>query len=299
MVLALLGLLAGSAPVAAVVSGGDAAAGLPPAAVTVPLTAATGSPAATPGPSPTLATIAATTVAATALPSASPTRHSTARPTPSPKPAAVTSRPATPTANAATRLRTLPATTAQVVIVHAPSAGSTVATLETFSRAAGTWQPEFAAMPARVGSRGIGTKTQEGVPMTPAGVYGFGATMYGVRADPGVRYAWHHLADGDYWDENPDSPTYNTFVHGADPGGSSEALWSTVPAYDYFAVITYNLPDAVPGKGSGIFLHVGTGAATAGCVSLGATDLVKVLTWLNPAAHPRIVIATDAGLSQY
>ena len=196
-------------------------------------------------------------------------------------------------------LHTLPADTTQVVIVRAASGSATTATLETYGRASTGWLPAFAPMPARVGSQGIGAKTQEGVPMTPVGMFGFGATMYGVNPNPGVHYAWHDLVAGDYWDENPASPTYNTFVHGANPGGNSEALWSTVPAYDYFAVITFNMPDVVPGKGSGIFLHVGTGGPTAGCVSLASTDLVTVLTWLQPSADPRIVIATDADLGRY
>ncbi|MGI9004810.1 MAG: hypothetical protein ACR2FU_01165 [Streptosporangiaceae bacterium] len=63
-----------------------------------------------------------------------------------------------------------------------------------------------------------------------------------------------------------------------------------VPAYDYAAVIAYNT-GRVPGRGSAIFLHVGTGTATAGCVSLPRSRLLKVLRWLRPAARPRIVIS--------
>jgi L,D-peptidoglycan transpeptidase YkuD (ErfK/YbiS/YcfS/YnhG family) len=63
-----------------------------------------------------------------------------------------------------------------------------------------------------------------------------------------------------------------------------------VPAYDYAAVIAYNTARR-PGLGSAIFLHVGTGSATAGCVSLPAAELVKVLRWLRPAGHPAIAIA--------
>jgi L,D-peptidoglycan transpeptidase YkuD (ErfK/YbiS/YcfS/YnhG family) len=204
-----------------------------------------------------------------------------------------------PPDNLASRLRTLPSDTTQVLVVHAASASSTTATLEAFTRDPIGWAPAFPAMPARVGSQGIGSKTQEGVPITPVGMFGFGPTMYGVSPDPGVHYTWHHLVAGDYWDENPASPTYNTFVHGADPGGNSEALWQIIPAYNYFAVIAFNMPDVVPGKGSGIFLHVGTGGPTAGCVSLASADLVSVLTWLQPSANPRIVISTDAGLANF
>jgi L,D-peptidoglycan transpeptidase YkuD (ErfK/YbiS/YcfS/YnhG family) len=134
-------------------------------------------------------------------------------------------------------------------------------------------------------------------------MYSFGATMYGTDANPGVKYAWHQLATEDWWDENPGSTQYNNFVHGNNPGGASEALWTIVPAYDYLAVITYNMPPnvakPVPGAGSGIFLHVATSGPTAGCVSLPKSELVQVLTWLDPAKNPRIVISTDADLDNY
>ena len=62
-----------------------------------------------------------------------------------------------------------------------------------------------------------------------------------------------------------------------------------VPPYDYGAVIAYNTA-RTPGLGSAIFLHVGTGGPTAGCVSLPVAELLKVLRWLNPKDHPTIAI---------
>jgi L,D-peptidoglycan transpeptidase YkuD (ErfK/YbiS/YcfS/YnhG family) len=103
----------------------------------------------------------------------------------------------------------------------------------------------------------------------------------------------------DWWDENPSSSAYNTFVHGSDPGGASEALWQTLPAYNYFAVITFNMPNPKPGGGSGIFLHVATSGPTAGCVSLPTADLLSVLKWLKPSANPRIVISLDGDLANF
>jgi L,D-peptidoglycan transpeptidase YkuD (ErfK/YbiS/YcfS/YnhG family) len=63
-----------------------------------------------------------------------------------------------------------------------------------------------------------------------------------------------------------------------------------VPAYDYAAVIGYNTA-RTPGRGSAILLHVGTGSATAGCVSLPKAELRRVLRWLRTAAHPKITIS--------
>jgi L,D-peptidoglycan transpeptidase YkuD (ErfK/YbiS/YcfS/YnhG family) len=63
-----------------------------------------------------------------------------------------------------------------------------------------------------------------------------------------------------------------------------------VPAYDYAAVIAYNTA-RTPYLGSAIFLHVGTGGSTAGCVSLPRAELIRVLRWLRPADNPRIDIS--------
>jgi L,D-peptidoglycan transpeptidase YkuD (ErfK/YbiS/YcfS/YnhG family) len=185
-----------------------------------------------------------------------------------------------------------------VVIVHAVNSTTTYATLETFSKAIGHWRPALGAMAARLGELGLSDNHVEGKPTTPTGVYSFGTTIYGLNANPGVWYRYHVLVAGDYWNENSNSPGYNTFQHGSNPGGPSEALWTIKPAYNYFAVINYNVP-AIPNKGSGIFLHQGTGGPTAGCVSLGEADLLRVLRWLTPPAAPRIVLATDAQLSRY
>jgi L,D-peptidoglycan transpeptidase YkuD (ErfK/YbiS/YcfS/YnhG family) len=201
--------------------------------------------------------------------------------------------------NLGSKLRTLPAATKQVVIVHAPTAATTSATLETFTNVHGAWYPQFAPMAARIGSQGFSDHHLEAVPTTPTGMYAFGATMYGIQPDPGVRYAYHRIVTNDWWNENPASAAYNTFQHTAtNPGGESEALWLQTTAYRYFAFIAYNVP-AIPGAGSAIFLHVGTGGPTAGCVSLTEANLVKVMTWLDPARQPRIVLSPDAALSRY
>ena len=57
--------------------------------------------------------------------------------------------------------------------------------------------------------------------------------------------------------------------------------------YDYGAVIAYNTA-RTPGLGSGIFLHVNIGTATAGCVTLPMRELLRVLRWLDPARSPGI-----------
>ncbi|MGC5310055.1 L,D-transpeptidase family protein [Micromonospora zamorensis] len=216
-------------------------------------------------------------------------------------------RPTVPRRNLAARLTTLPAQTKQVIVVGSTSYTTTYATLEAYVKVRGRWQPASASLPARIGSKGFSDNHVEGVPTTPTGVYSIGPTMYGIAANPGVRYPYHRLVSGDWWNENPASAQYNSFQHtSTNPGGASEALWTEVPAYTHFAVITYNMvPNVakpVPNAGSGIFLHqfsTSAGNATAGCVSLSHDNLVDVLSWLDPTLSPRIVLSPYAQLGRY
>jgi L,D-peptidoglycan transpeptidase YkuD (ErfK/YbiS/YcfS/YnhG family) len=176
----------------------------------------------------------------------------------------------------------------QRIQVVAPSMRSTTATLtltECGRRVLGPWR-------ARVGVHGLSAQHREGDGTTPLGTYRIGPVVYGLAPDPGTRFRYHRLVCGDWWDEDPRSPGYNTFRHvacGATPpfGGGSEALWRATVAYRLFAVVEYNAA-RVPGRGSGIFLHVDTGHATNGCVSVGEPLLRRLLRRLRPGASIRI-----------
>ena len=195
----------------------------------------------------------------------------------------------------------LPMSARQLIVVSAPVYATTYATLRTYALSGPAFTAVYPAMAARIGYNGFSDTPREGGGNTPTGVYPIGATMYGILAKPaGLRYPYHQLVSGDWWDENPTSPTYNTFVHtSTSPGGDSEALWQISPGYNHFAVIGYNMPAPISGAGSAFFLHENQSGATAGCVSLAHDDLVTVLTWLDPAKHPYIVMAPDPTLSRW
>jgi L,D-peptidoglycan transpeptidase YkuD (ErfK/YbiS/YcfS/YnhG family) len=181
----------------------------------------------------------------------------------------------------------------QLVTVTAPL-HATAGVLSIWTRDGACWRRVGGPWLARLGRSGLSTRKREGDGATPVGTFALGATAYGIAPDPGVHLRYHRLVCGDWWDEDPASPTYNTFRHvacGATPAfrGASEALWRIAPQYRYFAVIDYNDRPVVAGRGSAIFLHVAVGA-TAGCVSLPERKLVQLLRWLRPAAHPRIRI---------
>ena len=190
-----------------------------------------------------------------------------------------------------------PVSAKQLVTVEAKVARTTFAELRTWRRSGRCWVAAAGLYTARLGKNGLSSNRREGDGTTPTGTYRIGATMYGNEANPGVRFRYHRLRCGDWWDEDPASPTYNSFQHvrcGTNPpfGGASEGMWEQPRPYPFLAVIEYNMRPAVPGRGSGIFLHAQTGGPTIGCISLRKDELRAVLRWLSPSAAPMIAIGT-------
>ncbi len=191
----------------------------------------------------------------------------------------------------------------QLITVVAPSSQSVDATFVAWGAGAdGCWSPvAFAGQPeqpyqAETGSGGLIPISQR-VPgdwATPTGLFSFGDTVYGnSTVSPTTLYPYHHLVCGDWWDEEPGSPTYDTLQSvpcGTTPpyAGDSEALWTEVVPYQHFIDIPMPQP---PDNGAGIFLHDDMAVGyTEGCVALPNAELDAVLGWLNPADHPHILI---------
>ena len=201
-----------------------------------------------------------------------------------------------PTAEAgSSACRPATGTGSQLITVEASSRTSTHASLRLWRREGRCWQPASEPWAARVGRKGLAGNRREGDGTTPTGTYGVGRTMYGIAPDPNVRYRYRRIVCGDYWVEDPGSPSYNSFRHvpcGSEPPFrvTGERLWQATTAYRHFAVIEFNMHPVVPGRGSGIFLHAATGGATNGCISLPLEQLRQVLRWLHPRQNPRIAI---------
>jgi hypothetical protein len=118
---------------------------------------------------------------------------------------------------------------------------------------------------------------------------------FGNQANNGTLLPYFRAGWSDWWNENPASPGYNTHVHQSNsPGGNSENLAAAGSVYSHAVVIDYNRWPARPGAGSGFFLHVTNGRATAGCVAISSANLDVVMRWLNPSQHPAISIGIGA-----
>jgi L,D-peptidoglycan transpeptidase YkuD (ErfK/YbiS/YcfS/YnhG family) len=204
-----------------------------------------------------------------------------------------------PSTHASCTRLAVPEDARQAVTVEAPTYRTTQAALRIWRRAGACWALAGGPWPARVGRNGLSDDRREGDGTTPTGVFGFDPVMYGNAPNPGVHFRYRKLRCGDWWNEDPSSPGYNSFQHvacGSPPpfGRAKEGMWEQPRAYPHLAVIDYNMHPVVPGRGSGIFLHAQTGRATNGCVSLERPTLVRVLRWLRPELRPRIAIGTPA-----
>jgi L,D-peptidoglycan transpeptidase YkuD (ErfK/YbiS/YcfS/YnhG family) len=177
-----------------------------------------------------------------------------------------------------------------LTVTNSKQAG-TFARFNAFSLVRGRWIHRWGPWTARIGAGGFANPGQkiEGHALTPQGSYGF-QFMFGVKANPGAHFHWRHAYRYDYWDDDPHSARYNlwTDTRHYHAGVNPEPMHN-VPAYNYAAVIGYNLA-RVPGAGSAIFLHVGDGQATGGCVSLPQARLLKIIRWLRPQRVPVITM---------
>jgi L,D-peptidoglycan transpeptidase YkuD (ErfK/YbiS/YcfS/YnhG family) len=191
-----------------------------------------------------------------------------------------------------------------LITVQSSGWGTSVASVELWQRTGTCWVSVAGPWSGFIGQSGFSDHKSEGDGTTPTGIYGLGPVMYGNAPNPGVQEPYHLLRCGDWWDEDPSSPGYNTFQELAcnQPrpfDGGSEALWQETGPYPSFAVIDYNTGPIVRGAGSAIFFHASTGGPTVGCVSVPLADLDLALRWLDPADSPAFVMGPAAEMTRY
>ncbi|MGV9710605.1 L,D-transpeptidase family protein [Gordonia sp. NPDC003424] len=187
--------------------------------------------------------------------------------------------------------------TSQMIVVTAPKAADTTATLTAFERGSdGTWKPVIGPTKAFLGSLGMG-EPKDNVYRTPSGTFGLDKA-FGRLPNPGTKMPYTKVDRQDWWDSNMRSPTYNELVRQPkSPGGDSENLYDAGPVYDYAVNIAHN-PQRIPGKASAMFLHVTNNQPTQGCVAIDKELMRKVLVWLDPAKHPKIAIGVNQAAPQ-
>ncbi|MDI6105681.1 L,D-transpeptidase family protein [Actinoplanes sp. NEAU-A12] len=210
----------------------------------------------------------------------------------------------------------------QLIVVTGRGWSSTYATVRAYQRGGdGRWRQAHGAMTARVGYGGWvwAAHRAQDTGTTPAGTFTL-TRAFGVRADPGTRLPYRKVDGNDHWaGDSRDAKTYNLFQPSASPHrtwrkSQAERLAAYPKQYAHAAVIDFNRPggvrwDAKRGqyvagkpadtrRGSAIFLHASGTGSTAGCVSVSRANLVRLLTWLDPARKPRIVMAPASAITR-
>ncbi len=199
----------------------------------------------------------------------------------------------------------IPAGVRQVIVVSAKTWGSTSGTLTAYARSGAGWV-RLTSMPARLGSGGLvlASRRVQGSRTTPAGSFTITET-FGRAADPGTVMPYVKVSTDHWWVQDRRSAYYNQMRLGSKGGFAltqsgyygSERLYYKGAQYDYAAVVNFNRPNPVIGRGSGIFLHANGDITTVGCVSVERTRMSKILRWLTPSARPWIIIGEDGWLN--
>jgi L,D-peptidoglycan transpeptidase YkuD (ErfK/YbiS/YcfS/YnhG family) len=184
---------------------------------------------------------------------------------------------------------------ARQIITVKSRAGSSYATLSGWVHKNGRWVRNFGPVPARVGANGTTSSPREGRSATPRGTFGL-TEAFGLKAaSAGTTLPYRRVRVQSWWVSDPRSRYYNTYRYGPPNGrwnpAYGEQLSRYRTAYAQAIVIDFNRSPVVAGTGSAIFLHVGTGGATAGCVSVSSDRMAQLLRYVTPRLRPRIAIS--------
>lgn len=187
----------------------------------------------------------------------------------------------------------------QLLTARARTPRDTTGTVTWWERRNGRWWRAGWA-PARFGAGGLteGRTRVQGTSTTPTGLYDLPFAFGLAPAPPGTTVPYRRVGADSWWCEDNASASYNRWVAPlpADcAAAGSERLADHPTQYDHALVTGFNYHRPVRGRGAGIFLHVHGKGATAGCVSVPAGAMARILSWVRPSRHPHLAIGTAHG----
>lgn len=187
----------------------------------------------------------------------------------------------------------------QVITAVAPGLTSTSGTLVWWEKTGGAWR-QVGTAAARFGAHGLadGATRKQNTGTTPTGLYGLPLAFGNSAAPAGTTLPYRAVTPAAWWCEDVPSASYNRWVSPLPKdcrASESEHLADYPTQYAHAVLIDFNYAKPVKGRGAGIFLHVNGSGATAGCVSVPADAMARILAWLRPSAKPHIVIGTTGG----
>ncbi|MDR2463931.1 MAG: L,D-transpeptidase family protein [Verrucomicrobiales bacterium] len=210
------------------------------------------------------------------------------------------------------RAFTLPDNARELVLGLADDWRGTTVTLQRYERQrGGQWLAIGGKISARGGRDGLawgrglhpltmtGAVKREGDWKTPCGVFAIGGAYgFAARIQKHGSLPYHQITAGDLWVEDASSPHYNRFVALGRPANNTwerqQQMRLNDPAHRLKLFIAHNAPPrAQPGAGSAIFFHIwrADGAVpSAGCTTMSAADLKKLVAWIDPDWEPLYVL---------
>ncbi|MER5277149.1 L,D-transpeptidase family protein [Streptomyces sp. NPDC002809] len=187
----------------------------------------------------------------------------------------------------------------QLITAVASGTAATTGTVTWWSLRAGRWVAAGSA-PARFGANGLaeGASRKQGTATTPTGLYRL-PYAFGVKAaGPGTRYPYRRVGERSWWCQDNAARAYNRWMEPRSTdcrATEAEHLITYPTQYARALVVGFNYDRPVRGRGAGIFLHVNGRGATAGCVSVPAAAMDRILAWADPARRPHLAIGTLSG----
>ena len=198
----------------------------------------------------------------------------------------------------------------QLLVSIAPDWDASAGKLLALERTAeGGWKPALGPIPVLFGKNGLawgrgvlgtderGRHKVERDARAPAGVFRLGTVYtYDSALPKGADYPFHTVTPADAWVDDSALPQYNRFVtvdpKNPPPWFESQKMRHNDDAYRWLVEIRHNADPPVPGMGSAIFFHIrrGENRPTWGCTTMAKGDLVSLIRWLRPQAHPHYAL---------
>lgn len=145
------------------------------------------------------------------------------------------------------------------------------------------------SFPCSIGRGGIADTKVEGDGVTPAGIWQLlgGGYRADQRIQPHAPFPLKPIGPADIWSDDPADPAYNNGLRAHAYPFSHEKLRMGPPLYDIFLISDQNFPDAIPGKGSALFLHQWRKPRhpTAGCIAFAPEHLAWILARWTPRSR--------------
>ena len=150
--------------------------------------------------------------------------------------------------------------------------------------------------PCSIGRNGVTRRKAEGDKATPAGRLTIIGLWYRPDRLPSPAPWARPIGPGDLWCDAPDHAAYNHHAR-APLTASHENLRRPDPLYDLILTTDWNWPNAVPGRGSAIFLHQWRRPrfGTEGCIAFARPHLL----WIAARAAPGTGVIIPSSLSKY